>query len=172
MSVTSRKFFSFYSRKYEKLPSIVIHTCYKITKRKPTHTTILLKRGPHIWLCLFMFRPVMLKQLNCFTSIHMFHCLGGPEIKHPTTVTELPGSIPGSGKAFYVCFIVLLYFTFLCQNTLFLIKFCNSFLQGQIIHILLGHTLRNLYLICTIHLTQKLSAPLSVSCHGVRKVFV
>jgi len=54
-----------YSRKYEKLPNIVILACKNITE-----TMHLLKMsGPQIWLCLFMFRPIASKQLNGLTTI-------------------------------------------------------------------------------------------------------
>ena len=41
---------------------------------------------------------------------------------------EVPGSIPGSGKGFYVWIFVLLLlcFYFFCQNTSFVTKVCNS----------------------------------------------
>jgi len=54
-----------YSRKYEKLPNIVIHLCKNFTEK-----TILLKMcGPQIRLCLFTFRPIVSKQLNSLTTI-------------------------------------------------------------------------------------------------------
>jgi len=50
-------------------------------------------------------------------------------VTHPLWVQEVPGSIPGSGKGFYVRFSVLLLlcFYFLSKNTLFVTKFCSSF---------------------------------------------
>jgi len=54
-----------YSRKYEKLPNIVI-LAYKIFTEK----MYLLKiSDPQIWLCLFTFRPIASKQLNGLTTI-------------------------------------------------------------------------------------------------------
>jgi len=38
------------------------------------------------WLCLFMFRPITLKELNSLISIDTFSCLGGQEVTHPTAV--------------------------------------------------------------------------------------
>jgi len=38
------------------------------------------------------------------------------KVKHKTTVKELPGSIPGSGKDFYVCLFVNVVFLLLCQK--------------------------------------------------------
>ena len=58
--------------------------------------------GPHIRLCLFTFRPIALKQLNSLTTFDTFSSLGVPEVTHPTGVRDVPGSIPGSGKDFYV----------------------------------------------------------------------
>jgi len=43
-----------YSRKYEKLPNIVIHACKNITEKM----YLLKMSGPQIWLCLFTFRPI------------------------------------------------------------------------------------------------------------------
>jgi len=78
---------------------------------------------------LFMFWPIMLKQLNSLTSLDVFNWLCGQEVTLQTAVWEVPGSITGSGKDFYVCFFVLLLlcFYFFVQNTLFIMKFYNSF---------------------------------------------
>jgi len=54
-----------YSRKYEKLPNIVIHACKNITEQM----YFLKMSGPQIWLCLFMFRPIASKELNGLTTI-------------------------------------------------------------------------------------------------------
>jgi len=94
----------FYSRKYEKLPSIVIYACTTIEE------TMNLFR-----LCLFTFRPIASKQLNRLTTLDNLSWLSGAEVKHPLWVREIPGSIPGSDKGFYVslfCFavFVLLFF--------------------------------------------------------------
>ena len=54
-----------YSRKYEKLPNIVIHAC-----KNDTENMYLLKMsGPQIWLCLFTFRPIVSKKLNGLSTI-------------------------------------------------------------------------------------------------------
>jgi len=52
-----------------------------------------------------MFRPIVLKQLNSWTTIDTFICLGGSEVTHQTAVREVPCSIPGSGKDFNVAFL-------------------------------------------------------------------
>jgi len=66
------------------------------------HVKILQKKcGPQIWLCLIIFQPIALKQLNSSTAINTFSCLGGLEVTHQTAVPEVPGSIPCSGKEFY-----------------------------------------------------------------------
>jgi len=61
----------------------------------------------HIGICLFMFRPITLKQLNSLTSIEMLSCLGHVEVTHQTMVPEVLGSIHGSDKDFYVDVFVL-----------------------------------------------------------------
>jgi len=63
--------------------------------------------SPQIQLCLFTFRPIA-KQLNSVTTIGNLSWLGGDVVTHPLWVLEVPGSIPGSGKGFYVWLFVLL----------------------------------------------------------------
>ena len=53
-------------------------------------------------------------------------------VTHLLWVQEVPGSIPGNGKGFYVYFffnLLLLFFVvvFCKQNTFFVTKNCNSF---------------------------------------------
>jgi len=90
-----------YSRKYEKLPNTVtvILACKNITMLKMS--------GPQICLCLFTFRPIASKQLNGLTTIDTVSWLGGAVVTHPLWVQEVPGSIPGSRKGFYVSFFAL-----------------------------------------------------------------
>jgi len=103
-----------YFCKYEKLPNIVILACKNITEKMH----LLKMSGPHIWLCLlFTFRPNASKQLNGLTTIDTVSWLGGAVVTHPLWVQEFPGSIPGSGKGFYVsffCFVVVVFLLF-CQ---------------------------------------------------------
>ena len=47
-------------------------------------------------------------------------------VTHPLRVQEVPGSIPGSGKGFYVSFFALLFVT----------KVCNSFYNVNLFSIL------------------------------------
>ena len=61
-----------------------------------------------IWLCLFTFQPIASKQLNGLTTIDTLSWLGGAVVTHPLWVQEVPGSIPSSGKGFYVWIFVLL----------------------------------------------------------------
>jgi len=68
--------------------------------------------GPEIQLCLFTFRPIASKQLNSLTTIIILSWLGGAVVMHPLLVQEVPGSIPGSGKGFYVWLFVLLLLCF------------------------------------------------------------
>jgi len=130
-----------YSHQYEKLPSIVVHAC-KILQKK---MYLLKMSGPQIWLCLFTFRPIASKQLNGLTTINTFSWLGGAVVTHPLWVQEVPGSIPGSGKGFYVWFFVLLLLCFylLSINTLFIRKVCNSFYNVDLFSIL--HILQYLW---------------------------
>ena len=74
-----------YSRKYEKLPNIVIHAC-----KNNTEKMFLMKMsGPQIWLCLFTFRPIASKQLNGLTTIDSLSRLGGAVVTHPLWVLEV-----------------------------------------------------------------------------------
>jgi len=57
-----------YSHKYEKLPNVVTHTCSNIIEK----INLLKMWGPQIWLCLFTFRAIALKQLNSSTTINTF----------------------------------------------------------------------------------------------------
>jgi len=97
-----------YSRKYEKLPNIVILACKNITEKMHW----LKMSGPQIWLCLFTFWPIASKQLYGLTTIDTVSWLGGAVVTHPLWVQEDPGSIPGSGKGFYVSFFALLLLCF------------------------------------------------------------
>jgi len=94
--------------------------------------------GPQIWLCLFTFRPIASKQLNGLTTIDILSWLGGAVVTHPLWVQEVPGSIPGSGKGFYVWFFYCCccVFTFLFKNTLFIGIYCNSFYNVNLFCIL------------------------------------
>jgi len=75
--------------------------------------------GSQIWICLFMFLPITLKQLNILTAIDTYTCICG--LEHQTAERENPGLIPGSVKDFYVCYFVLLLLCLLVivQNALF-----------------------------------------------------
>jgi len=97
-----------YSRKYEKLPNIVILECKNITEKMQ----LLKMSGPQIWLCLFTFRPIASKQLNGLTTIETFSWLGCAVVKHPLWVQEVLCSILISGRGFYVSFFPLLLLCF------------------------------------------------------------
>jgi len=65
--------------------------------------------------------------------------LGGAVVKQPLLVQEVRGSIPGSGKGFYVSFfaLLLLWFYFLLNKpTLFVTKFWNFFFNVYLISML------------------------------------
>jgi len=66
--------------------------------------------GPQFRLCLFTFRPIAQKQLNSLTTLVALSWLRGAVVTHPLWVRELPGSIPGSGKGFYVLLLLRFYF--------------------------------------------------------------
>jgi len=97
-----------YFGKYEKLPNIVIHAC----KNKTEKMNLLKVCGPQIRLCLFTFQPNRSEKFNSLTTIVTLIWLGGAEVTHPLWVQEVLGSIPRSGKGFYVdfCFVVVVYF--------------------------------------------------------------
>jgi len=81
---------------------------------------------PQIWLCLFTFRPIASKQLNGLTTIDTLSWLGCAVVKHSLWVQEVPGSIPVSGKGFYVwffCFVVVVFLLFLSKTHYFSQKF-------------------------------------------------
>ena len=114
-----------YSSKYEKLPNIVILACKNITRKM----NLLKISGPQIWLCLFTFRPIASKQLNGLTTIDTVSWLGGAVLTHPLWVQAVPGSIPGSGKGFYVSFLFCCccVFTFLSKTHYLSQKFAIPF---------------------------------------------
>jgi len=104
-----------YSRKYEKLPNIIIRAC-----KNNTETMHLLKMsGPQIWLCLFTFRPIASKKLNGLTTIDTLSWLGGAVVTHQLWVQDVLGSIPSSCKGFYVwfvCFVVVVVVLLFCEK--------------------------------------------------------
>jgi len=59
-------------------------------------------------------------------------------VSHPLWVQEVQGSIPGSGKGFYVTFfaLLLLCFDFFVKNPLFVTKVCNFFYNGNLFSLL------------------------------------
>jgi len=106
-----------YSRKYVKLPKMVIQACKGITEK-----VYLLKMcGPQIRLCLFTLRPIALKQLNSLTTIDSLRWLGGAVVTHPLWVQDVTGLIPGSSKGFYVVFLYCCCCVFIfCTKTYYL----------------------------------------------------
>jgi len=122
------------------VPSIVnTLKCSYLCMYNITEKMNLLKMcGPQIWLCLFTFRPIASKQLKSLTTIDILSWLGGAVVTHPPWVQEVPGSIPISGRGFYVRFFVLLLlcFYFLSKNTLFVTKVCKFFFNVILFSIL------------------------------------
>ena len=88
-----------------------------------------------IWLCLFTCRPIASKQLNCLTTINSPSLFGGAVVTHPHWVPDVPGSIPASGKDFFIWFFVflLLCLYFLSKNSIFVTKCCDSFWNNDIL---------------------------------------
>ena len=80
------------------MPNIVIYACKNMTEKM----YLLKMSGPQIRLCLFTFRPNASKQFNSLTTIDTLSRFGGAVVTHPFWVLEVPGSIPGYGKGFYV----------------------------------------------------------------------
>jgi len=113
-----------YSRKYEKLPHIVIYACNNITEKM----NLLKMCAPQIRLCLFTFRPIASKRCNSLTRIYSHSWLSCAEVTHPLWMREFLGSIPSSDKVFYVWFffvLLLLCFYFLVQKHII----CHTILQ-------------------------------------------
>jgi len=93
--------------------------------------------GTQIRLCLFTFRPIASK-IYSLNTIDTLSWLGGAEVTHLLWVPEVPGSIPVSGKCFYVWYFVLLLlcFYFFVKNKLFVTQFCNFFCNVKLFSIL------------------------------------
>ena len=68
-----------------------------------------------------MFRPITLKQLNSLTTIDMLSCVCGQEVTHQVTMREIPGSILGSGKDFYVCIFFVFFVAFFWSETRYML---------------------------------------------------
>jgi len=97
-----------YSRKYEKLPNIVIYACENITKKWICWKCVARKFG-FVYL---RFDPMPRNIKKTLSTIVTFSWLGGTEVTHLLWVRDVPCSISGSGKSFYVWFSVLLLLCF------------------------------------------------------------
>ena len=96
------------------------------------------KVGPQIWLCLFIFPPNTLKQLNSLTAIHAPRCLGGLEVTHQTCGVRDTGFDFRQDFLFLPLFaFVLVVLCFFVKNTLFVVKKCNSFCNVNSVSILI-----------------------------------
>jgi len=106
------------SRKFEKLPNIVIHACKNITEKNAVVEN----------LALFIYVLThCIEQLNCLTTINTLSLLVGAVVTHQLWVQEVLGEIPGSGKGFYVwlfCFVVVVFLFFVQKHIL-----CHIFFQ-------------------------------------------
>jgi len=103
-----------------------MRACKNITEKM----NLLKMCGSQIRLCLFTFWPIASKQLNSSTTINTLSLLGGNVATHQLWLQEVPGSMPGSSKGFYVWFFVLLFWVFFlhfCPKTHLFTTFCYSF---------------------------------------------
>jgi len=90
--------------------------------------------GPQIWLCLFTYRPIASKQFNGLTTIGTLSWLRGAVVTHPLWVQEIPGSIPGSSKGFYVLFFICccVFIRFCPKKTVIVSKVCSFFYNNNL----------------------------------------
>jgi len=80
-------------------------------------------------------RSITLRQLNTFTSLDTFSCLGGREVTLQTGVREAPGLVPGTGMSAFFCFTVVIVvvvvavvvFLFFCPKIHFKYNFAIPF---------------------------------------------
>jgi len=79
--------------------------------------------------------PIMdkIRMIKMLTKLCVsMYLLADKHVTPPTLVREFPGSITGSGKNFYVCsFCFVVVFIFLLSKNIIIIKFCNSFCNGN-----------------------------------------
>jgi len=120
-----------YSSKYEKLPNVLTMHASILQKK----TTLSKMCGPQIWLCLFVFQPITLKQLNSSTSIDTSSCLGGLEVTHRAAVWEVPDSISDSGKDYRIVLLLFWFYFFVSKSIICRDLFCD-FLSKFIFSIL------------------------------------
>ena len=115
-----------YSHKYEKLPNIVIHVCQHIMEKM----NLLKICGPQIQRCLFTLRPIASKQLHSLTTTVTLNWLGGAYVTH--------AQFPAPAMVFIclICFFVVVFFTFLSINALFVTKICNFYCNFNLLSIL------------------------------------
>ena len=90
--------------------------------------------GPKIQLFLFTVRPIASKQLNSLTKIDTLSWLGGAVVTHLLGVQEVPSSIPGSVKGFYVWFFAVVVFLLFVQKHIICHKMLQ-FLYSKIIYL-------------------------------------
>jgi len=148
LHITFSQYFSSetYSRKYDKVPNILINACKNITEKM----NLLKMCGPQIRLCLFTFRLITSKQLNSLTTLDTFSWLGGAVVTHPLGVrgrginTRLRQGYLMFEYLFCFCFD----FTFLYKNTFFVTTFCKLFCNINSFSMI--NTLHDLWLITTV----------------------
>ena len=111
-----------YSRKYEKLPNIVIHACKNITEKRPCWKCVACKFG------FFTFWLIASKQLNSLTTVVTLSWFGAAEVTHPLWVARGPEfmSRPRQGFLCFMFCCCCCIFTF-CTKTRFLTKYCHVF---------------------------------------------
>jgi len=92
------------SRIYEKLPNIDMHASMKIQKNEfvksvwPANSALFIYVSTHC-----------VETVNSLSTIDILSWLAVAVVTHSLWVHDVPGSIPGSGKSFYVifCFVVV-----------------------------------------------------------------
>jgi len=84
------------------LLNMVIRACKYMTDKNG----FVEKIGPKMWLYLFMFRPITLKQFYSLTAIDTFSWLGCREVTLQTAVQGVPCATPGTDKDFNFSFFV------------------------------------------------------------------
>ena len=80
--------------------------CYPCMLKYHRKKKIVEKVWPQIWLYLFMFHLIVLKQLNSLISINTFCCHGGQEVTLQTGVWEAV-QFRALARIVYVCFFVI-----------------------------------------------------------------
>ena len=122
------------SRKYEKLPNIVIHACKNITEKMNQ----LKMCGPQV--CLFIYVSThcvkTVKQLDYNPYSQLTHCGSGNAFALGARGSGFDSRLQQGSLCLIFCFVVVQLFYFLFKNTLFVTTFCNSLCNVNLFSIL------------------------------------